>query len=267
MLLRIFAISFFVLGFSLSVALAADETLLQDTNGDGAISLLAFGDSLTAGIGDGIEVGQYVEDLDGTASYSGGGYPARVQSLSGVIVYNRGVPGENLVEVGFDRFPGVVSGSSADIVNIMEGSNDALVRLDSGDYRRSIQRLVNVAKAVGKTPILMTIPPPCCNHAGPDMYVRAFNEELKQLAAWNEVPLVDIARAWKTTCENQEACELFNIPEGEHPNKRGYDVIAQTVLATLYGVDVFAADGAAKLESVLGLQAGSVIVKPDVVSE
>ena len=56
---------------------------------------------------------------------------------------------------------------------------------------------------------------------------------------------------------------MYNLPDGIHPNTRGYDAIAQTVLATLYGIDIFAAQGAADLEAALGLAAGTVIVRPD----
>ena len=242
----------------------AQQSLLTDLTGDKNVTYLAFGDSLTSGVGDGIEPGKFVDSFDIIAKYVGGGYPARVAALSGITVDNMGIPGENFLGGGVDRFPSALVASSADLVGIMEGSNDAIRMLEPSYYQRLMQRVVNVALASGRTPILMTIPPPCCNHDGLTPFVSNYNVEVRELASANQVPMVDLERAWATTCEDKEACELFNLPEGEHPNKRGYDVIAQTVLATLYGIDIFSVGGAKQLEDALGLSEGAIIVKPDI---
>lgn len=237
------------------------SSLLQDVNGDGAITYTAFGDSITYGIGDGVAPGAFVElaSLDVSAS----GYPSRVSALAGIPVSNAGDPGERLTENGVERFPSVATQTNADIISIYEGTNDARVQVSGGEYRRNLQRMVNVALALDKKVLLMTTPKPCCNHAGADPFIDAFNSVVKDVADIHDLSVVDVDRAWESSCSNPDECELYNLPEGLHPNSRGYDVIAQVVLAKLYGVNIFGPDGAAQLESLLGLAAGTVIVRPD----
>ena len=108
--------AFLVAGYS-AQTLAADFKL-TDRNGDGAVEILAFGDSITYGVGDGSAPGDYVEQI-----YDAGaprGYPLRLSSLIGVAVDNAGLPGEELIRTGIDRFPGLVIGASADSDGVMD---------------------------------------------------------------------------------------------------------------------------------------------------
>lgn len=248
-----------VLGSAIEVL--AQESILNDLNGDGVVSMAAFGDSITYGIGDGVPVGVYVEEV--SVDVPPGGYPPRVSALAGIPVTNAGSPGELLTEGGVERFPSVASGSTSDLISIYEGTNDARVQVSSGPYRRSLQRMVNVALALGKHVLVMTTPKPCCIHGGADPFIDSLNQQVKDVADIHDLTIVDIDRAWRSSCNNKSECELYNLPEGLHPNARGYDVIAQTVTAALFGIDVFAVDGPAQLEEQLGLTAGSIIVRPD----
>lgn len=228
--------------------LQAQGLVLEDINRDGAVTLLAFGDSITAGVGDesGLE-----------------GYPARVSTLIGVPVSASAIPGEELVEDGVRRFPSALVGANVDAVLIFEGENDAIRQVSSSDVSRTYQRMVNVARVLGVTPVLSTLTPPCCEHAGPALFTSAYSAIAHQLAIDNQIQIVDLERAWRSTCVNKEECELFNLPEGLHPNSSGYTVIAQTIAASLFGIDIFSPAGAAELEGALGLEQGSVLVKPD----
>jgi hypothetical protein len=85
---------------------------------------------------------------------------------------------------------------------------------------------------------------------------------VRQRAQLNGLQVTDLELTWDTTCKDPLRCELFNLPEGLHPNTTGYDVMAQAVTATLMGIDLFAPEGAAQLEAALGLQPGAVLVKP-----
>lgn len=241
-------------------AFAESDDLLTDRNGDGKISVLFFGDSITAGLGDGISPGAFIETLQDQRL--GPGYPGRVSALSGIESLNRGVPGEEIASGGYLRFPIALSESSADLVAIMEGTNDAIFRLDSGRYRGLLQRMINVARASGKEVLLLTLPKPCCNRAGQGLFVAAYTNVIRDVAALNNIAVADVDQAWRSTCENPFECELYNLPEGLHPNTRGYDVISQVVAASLFEIDIFSQDGARMLESALGLEAGAVIVRP-----
>ncbi len=240
----------------------AQESILSDANGDGTITYLAFGDSITYGVGDGTIPGEEVTEIpktDGTL-----GYPQRIKNLFSIAVRNRGVPGEVLYDNGISRFPKTVVGSDADVVGIMEGANDARYEVTPDEYERLLQKAINIARASGKTPLVFTVTPSCCDHVGLLGATRAYSDVARDLSQLNGVALADVEHAWDTTCSALDGCELFNLPEGLHPNTKGYDVIAQTAAAALLGINVFGPGGAAELESALGLGPGTVVVKPDV---
>jgi lysophospholipase L1-like esterase len=234
---------------------------LRDMNGDGKVEVLAFGDSITYGVGDGIKPGEYVEEI--TSSDNPGGYPRRLKNLLGVPVRNAGVPGEELVASGVYRVASVVTNSSADVVVLLEGSNDAVHVVSRGDYSRALQKAINVARADGKQVVLITVPRPSDMHASLTPFTEAYAEAVRELATINDLPVADMQRAWSNACADPFQCQLYNLPEGLHPNTLGYDHMAQTVAATLLNIDIFAPGGAAQLEQALDLPAGSVVVKPD----
>jgi lysophospholipase L1-like esterase len=232
-----------------------------DVNGDGIIRVASFGDSITYGIGDNTPSGIEVTELnltDGSA-----GYPPRVAASTGLSVLNMGEPGEDFLNEGTHRVVEVIFATSPDYIVIFEGANDAGQKVSTNDYRRDMQKAVNAAHALGVIPIIATIPRTCCNHAGHIPFINAFNSTLKTLATRNQIAIADLAFAWETTCQNPQACELWNLPDGLHPNTLGYDVIGQTVSATLFGVNIFNPAEAAEFEETLGQEPGTTIVKPD----
>ena len=250
--------------FFINTSLAQDgdlSALLSDINGDGEVRLLFFGDSITFGVGDGTSVGEFIEEPPITDG--GDGYPRRVEELMGILADNEGAPGEFLTEGGIDRFPAVVASSVADVVGFFEGSNDAVHKVSGGAFELAVQRAINVAGALGKQIILFTIPPPCCDKESLSLFTGDYTSHIKELAVVNSLPVVDIERAWQTTCNNISTCHLYNLPEGLHPNIEGYDVIAQVIVATLLGIDIFSEEGAVELEEALELPEGTVIVKPE----
>ncbi len=249
------------LSMSVMSALADEQSSLQDKNGDGQLSILAFGDSITSGLGDGFPPGAFVEDVSG--SFGIGGYPTRLAALLGVATSNAGMPGEELLSGGVARVAQLLSDSQADVVCVLEGSNDAIHQADTTDFRRAIQRVLNIAGYRGKAVLLLTIPPSCCNHAGAGPFTSGYSASIRELATLNSAPLADIERAWRSSCQNPDECELYNLPEGLHPNSKGYDVIAQTVAAALLGIDVFLPDGAALLAQALGVDPATIVVRPD----
>lgn len=253
------------LSVTFSPALAQEvETLgqgLRDINGDGRVTIATFGDSLTFGIGDGIAPGT---ELDVIPPGTGGrGYPARLSQLLGVPVSNGGVPGEEFMVDGRLRFPSVVVGRKPDYIIFLEGSNDAVRRIPRGEYARELQRVINVAKAEGVEFVPMTIPSPVGVHAGQAPFADAFSTAVSELAFVNDLPLADVARAWRGGCTSLQTCRYYSIPEGLHPNSLGYTAMAQVVASSLLGIDIFSITGASDLEAALGLNPGDVVVQPD----
>ena len=209
----------------------AQQTTLIDRDGNGVVELLAFGDSLTYGVGDDTPPGDYVEEI--TDSGYPRGYPVRVSVALGVPVLNSGVPGEILTSEGVARFPGVVREGGFDTVLILEGANDANFRVDSGVYSRALQKMINVARAEGKGVALLTVPSPTGNRASLQPFTDAYSADMRELAYLNEIPLIDIESSFIAACPDYSTCSLFNLPEGLHPNVLGYDLMATAIASGL----------------------------------
>jgi len=249
-----------VIGLSVAPAAAQPKLgALSDQNGDGVVRIVAFGDSITAGVGDGGSNGDQL-----APATSSSGFPDRLERLIGLPVDNLGLPGEEIATSGVERILGVLTASAPDYLVITEGTNDAVKQLGSEQYRDALQRIINVARAQGAQVVLQTLPPPCCEHSSLTLFTESYSNLIAELGLVNSLAVSDVEHAWITTCSSLLSCDLYNLPEGLHPNSRGYDVIAQTLAATMVGVDIFAASGAKDLENTLGLEAGSVIVRPGV---
>jgi lysophospholipase L1-like esterase len=231
-LLFVAAVVVFSLFEFVSTAFAAP---LSDRNGDGVVSVLAFGDSITYGVGDDLAAGSYVEEVPelGVAR----GYPKRLSGLVSADVSNAGEPGERLTQAGWLRFPGLVVGSDIDTVILMEGTNDAIHRTEGAEYRRKVQRLINVVNAEDRSIVLATLPPPVANQQSLSLYTNLYSAIIRELSVVNSLPYADVEQKFITDCPELQSCALYNIPEGLHPNTVGYDVIAGVMRAALEGGD------------------------------
>ncbi len=209
----------------------AQAQVLRDTTGDGKVEVLAFGDSITYGVGDGNNPGDYVPEI--TDSGNPRGYPTRVSAATGLPVGNAGSPGERLVRSGLERFASLVVGSDVDTVIFMEGANDAVHQIEGAQYRRAVQRIVNVARAEGKSLVLATLPPPTANHASLALFTTFYSSIVKDLGTINDVPVADVEQRFLSACPDLNTCELYNLPEGLHPNTNGYDAISEVILSTV----------------------------------
>lgn len=209
------------------------DSPLADRNGDGAIEIIAFGDSITYGVGDGIAPGTYVDHI--TASGAPRGYPLRLSSALGVSVLNAGLPGEELVTQGVFRIPELVVGSSADTIIIKEGVNDSVHLVDTTTFSVALQTAINVSRAEGKAVVISTIAPPTQLHASLAPITDAYSASVRELAVLNSLPLADTQAAFVAACPLMSVCSYYNLPEGLHPNTLGYDALAEVMLRALSG--------------------------------
>ncbi len=232
---------------------------IKDVNGDGIIEFLAFGDSITRGVGDDIPVGEDVIAVS-TAPDGEAGYPRRLENILNIAVANRGIPGERIASSGIFRFTKVLQTTNSDYVLISEGANDSFNRLSPADLGKNIQTLINIATALNKEVILVGIPPSCCRHEGTGEFVRQYNLQYANLADINQIKFSDTERAWENTCDTEE-CFLLNLPEGLHPNKKGYDSMAEVIIATLYGIDIYSPGGSALLAQAIGVPLSSIVTQ------
>jgi lysophospholipase L1-like esterase len=207
------------------------HTMAQDVTGDGQVQVLAFGDSITYGVGDGENPGDYVEVIDDAGSARG--YPLRLSADGGRLVTNAGVPGEQLLQGGIQRFPELVVGTDIDTVVVMEGVNDAIQRVEASGYRAALQRVINVARAEGKNIVLNTLLPPTGFRQSLTPYTNLYSSIVRELAGVNNLRVADVEQRFVTDCPDMSTCVHYNLPEGLHPNTSGYDAIAEVVKSAL----------------------------------
>jgi lysophospholipase L1-like esterase len=146
-------------------------------------------------------------------------------------VYNEGVGGEQVDPGGLSRLPSAIKAHPTEVLLLMEGTND-LSGLEAGAEKaiKGLRLMVEDAKERGVTVLLATIPPQRTlaqggTHVPPRDAVAnripGFNDQIRVLAASENVPVVDVYDAFKD--------KLYLIGVDDlHPTSQGYVVMAQT---------------------------------------
>ena len=191
------------------------------TGGSVALSILAFGDSLTTGIA---AARSYPQTLNTQLT--------PIYTKGALTVTNSGQPGE-LASAGVNRLRTLLQ-SSPKIVLIMEGVNDLNARVnnpdDPNDLSTAWQPFAewSTGQGVGATVALATLPPQrpgwlllTGRPAASPSLVDTLNAEIRRIASEESVQLVDVAAAFNGDIGLISA-------DGLHPTQAGYDLIAQT---------------------------------------
>lgn len=192
-----------------------------------SLSVLAFGDSLTSGVG---ASQPYPEKLRAGLGL--------VYTKGAVVVTNGGRPGE-LASAGVARLAALLQ-PPRHFVLIMEGVNDLNAKVndpanpnDLDTAATALTSMVQQAKASGATVVLATLPPQRPGWLlltgrpakSPDL-IDALNARIRQIAADQGVALADVSAAFNGDLSLIGA-------DGLHPTQAGYDRIADTFLAVL----------------------------------
>jgi len=172
------------------------------------VSIVALGDSLTAGYGLG----------------PGDAFPVRLQAALkakglDVTVQNAGVSGDTS-SGGLERLDWAV-GEGVDAVILELGANDALRGIDPAVTRRNLDAIITKLKEK-RIAVLLTgmLAPP--NMGG--TFAAAFNPIFPELAAKHGV-LFD-----PFFLDGVAADASLNLSDGMHPNAKGVDVIVRRIL-------------------------------------
>jgi lysophospholipase L1-like esterase len=163
--------------------------------------VLAFGDSLTFGIG----------------ANTDESYPARLEALIGRKVVSAGVPGEASAE-GLARLPSALEQSKPQLVILCHGGNDLLRKLDETQAASNIRAMVRLAKAQGAQVVLIGVPKPGLLPSPAGFYA--------DIAKEFGLPYEETALK-KILTDNALKSDLV------HPNAAGYARLAQAVAALL----------------------------------
>jgi acyl-CoA thioesterase I len=174
-------------------------------------TILALGDSLTAGLG-----------LDPAQAF-----PAKLEAAlkakgHDVVVLNAGVSGDTAAQ-GVARLDWALT-DDVDVVLVELGANDALRGLPPEQAKQALDGLLATLQQ-RKLPVLllgMKAPP----NLGPD-YVTAFDAMFPELAKQYGVAL------YPFFLEGVAADATFNQSDGMHPNAQGVDEIVRRVLPSV----------------------------------
>ena len=192
-----------------------------------AIDVIAFGDSITYGSG---------SSSDGPAT----GYPILLEKKMAreigayVSVLNSSRPGEKTWE-GRLRLPGVLAANPADMLLLMEGTNDALFDFMFVSTAGNLRDMLLRARAKGMLGVVATIPPVITtsrlNRSIQHGRIRTFNPSIPGIAAGVGFPFADVYGGITAAPNWQNA--LMDQLSANHPNDAGYakirDVFFQVI--------------------------------------
>lgn len=188
---------------------------------------VAFGDSLTWGVFK-EPVPQSFRSILPPPSEA---YPNQLEQLLRAryrlqtpAVYNEGVGGENVDPGGIARFPSALRAHPTEVVLLMEGTNDLLGTGSDHDAAiEGLRRMIIHAKEQNVRVLLATIPPQREGGTRDRVakIIPGFNERIRELAASQAVPVVDVFNALK------DKMYLISVDD-LHPTAQGYVEIAKT---------------------------------------
>ncbi len=160
-------------------------------------TVLAFGDSLTAGKG--------VSRDDA--------YPAKLAQMTGVTVVNSGISGET-TEEGLQRLPLALEEHSPDLVILFEGGNDILRNYNLTQTKQNLNAMINLIKKSGAEVVLVAVPRKSLFSGAAEFY--------EELAEEHQIPL-----------QKSIVASLIKKPEMKsdsvHFNQAGYQAVATAI--------------------------------------
>ncbi|HEY0557459.1 MAG TPA: GDSL-type esterase/lipase family protein, partial [Thermoanaerobaculia bacterium] len=214
---------------------------------------LAFGDSITAGIGD-------------DPGRARPGYPPRLQTLlvnAGVnaTVMNEGMPGEKTPD-GLARIDSVLAlGKPGDVLILMEGTNDVTRAISLETTIFNLDTMAGRAEALGLTAIHATVipRPPDDNKDADNLLTEQLNGRIRNLAGVRGRREGD-PNAVFLTLPNLFGSFYSNDPADHvgHPNAAGYDILARLFFNVIQGIDAVS-----PVPGIISPTNGATNVKPD----
>jgi lysophospholipase L1-like esterase len=185
--------------FALLAACGGGQPKLPPLASDAVV--LAFGDSLTFGIG----------------ANPNESYPARLEELIGRKVVSAGVPGEVSAE-GLARLPSALDEAKPQLVILCHGGNDFLRKLDEAQAANNLRSMARLARSRGAQVVLIGVPKPGLLPSPAGFYA--------DIAKELRLPYEEAALK-KILTDNALKSDLV------HPNAAGYARLAEAIAALL----------------------------------
>jgi lysophospholipase L1-like esterase len=165
-------------------------------------TILAFGDSLTAGTGAG----------------EAESYPAHLAQLSGRRVVNAGIPGE-VSAAGLQRLPELLERERPALLILCHGGNDLLARQDHQSIAANLRAMIRLAQNQGVAVVLLAVPAPDFSLKPPALYA-------------------DVAKECAVPLEGRALAKILGKSSLKsdhiHPNAAGYRLLAAAVVKLLH---------------------------------
>ncbi|WP_432470553.1 GDSL-type esterase/lipase family protein [Amphritea sp. HPY] len=160
-------------------------------------TVLAFGDSLTVGVGTSTEHS----------------YPAVLQRLSGRQVINAGVSGETTT-AGLNRFPSLLDRYSPNLIVLLEGGNDILRNQSQQQLKQNLIEMIELSKQRDIELVLIGVPE-------------------KKLFSDSAPLYAELAEQYDLVHDNEIIAGLLrsasNKSDPIHFNQQGYQKLAQRI--------------------------------------
>jgi acyl-CoA thioesterase I len=177
-------------------------------------TIIAFGDSLTAGYGVTLEE-SYPSILENRLKEK---FPTRT-----IKVINMGVSGDTTTG-GLERVPFVVS-QKPDLVLLALGANDMLRATPPSVTKNNLEKMITQLTSTSTSIILIGMK---ASQATGGIYKNAFDSIYPELSKKYSLPLVPFL------LEGVVLRPTLNIEDGIHPNKKGYEkIVDENVLPVL----------------------------------
>ncbi|ACV27797.1 arylesterase [Kangiella koreensis] len=178
---------------------ACSDPKLQPLSSNATI--VAFGDSLTEGIGASKE----------------GSYPSQLAMITGLEVVNAGISGET-TDRGLARFEDVLMQYNPELVILLEGGNDILRNHNQNQTKQNLAQMIDIAKQNNVQVLLMGVPEKNLFSS-----VAGFYDELAEehQVAYMRGEVSDLLKTKKYKSDQI------------HLNAQGYRVLAEKIAETL----------------------------------
>lgn len=217
-------------------------TVFFDIGDNDPSMIVAFGDSISKGLGSTGELG-YRRALQELLANNG----------KIVRVVPEGISG-SLSQEGAQRIEIVLEDRKPAVIIILYGTNDEYYGIPKAMYvrdprqkyitRGNLAFMIDAARQNGTIVLVSTLPPVCSgirNRERQERNIMALNEEIKNMVKsfrWNDrgVILADIHSVFLKVDPEGRGCSLIG-PSGNHPTDEGYSLMADTYYDILKDVN------------------------------
>jgi len=190
-----------LLALVLSAASGCGEKVPKLAKLGSADVIVAFGDSLTYGIG-----AQEHES-----------YPAVLAQLTGRQVIRAGVPGEVTAQ-GLQRLPEVIEEHRPNLMIVCLGGNDMLRKVNAAEIKSNLRSIIKAIQDRGIAVVLVGVPQPALITSAPAFYS-------------------EIAKEFAVPYEGKIVTSVLYSPDMKadsiHPNAKGYRRMAEALAELL----------------------------------